>query len=205
MPTGSSRTTTKGGIVMPVRIAALLLALAVITHPATAARIADTEIPDSVRLAGVDSELLLNGGGVRKKFFMDIYVGALYLPTRTNDASAILSGSGPASVRMHFLYKEVSKEKITDGWNDGLSANLAPAEYAALQPRLEEFNRLFRTVRSGDVISIDFTPGTGTEVRINNELRGAVPGNDFYRALLKVWLGSEPVSDALKQGMLGND
>ena len=120
-------------------------------------------------------------------------------------AETILAATGPASVRMHFLYKEVSQEKITDGWNDGLSANLTPAEYAALQPRLEEFNRLFRTVRRGDVISIDYTPVTGTEVRINNELRGAVPGNDFYRALLRVWLGSEPVSDSLKQGMLGND
>ena len=190
---------------MPKKIAGLLFSLVLVTSTADAARFADTTIPDTVRLASTDRDLLLNGGGVRKKFFMDIYIGALYLPSKTGNAQAILSDTGPASIRMHFLYKEVSKEKITDGWNDGLSANLAPAEYAALQPRLEDFNRLFRTVHSGDVISIDFTPGTGTEVRINNELRGAVPGNDFYRALLKVWLGSEPVSDALKQGMLGND
>ena len=41
-------------------------------------------------------------------------------------------------------------------------------------------------------------------VRINDEWRGAIPGNDFYRALLKIWLGNRPVSDSLKQGMLGN-
>jgi hypothetical protein len=41
-------------------------------------------------------------------------------------------------------------------------------------------------------------------VRINAELQGTVPGNDFFRALLKIWLGDRPVSKSLKQGMLGN-
>ena len=59
-------------------------------------------------------------------------------------------------------------------------------------------------MQRGDVISIDYIPETGTEVRNNNEWRGVIPGNDFYRALLKIWLGNEPVSDSLKQGMLGN-
>ena len=189
---------------MPRKIELLLLCLVMSSSPAGAAEFANTAIPDTVRLAGTDRDLLLNGGGIRKKFFMDIYIGALYLPAKTGDAQAILSDTGPTSVRMHFLYKEVSKKKIVDGWDDGLSANLSPEEYTALQPQLHQFNSLFRTVQRGDVISIDYHPDTGTEVRINNELRGTIPGNDFYRALLKIWLGNKPVSDSLKQGMLGN-
>lgn len=189
---------------MPGKIAALILSLLLLTGPAGAARFADTDIPDSIRLEGTDSELILNGGGIREKLFMDIYIGALYLPEKTTSAGAILSATGPASVRMHFLYKEVSREKIIDSWHDGLSANLASPEYTALQPRLEQFNSLFRSVRSGEIISIDYIPGTGTAVRINAELQGTVPGNDFFRALLKIWLGDRPVSKSLKQGMLGN-
>lgn len=189
---------------MSRKIAVLLLCLVISSSPAGAAEFADTAVPDTVRLAGTDRDLLLNGGGIRKKFFMDIYIGALYLPERNGEAQAILSDTGPASVRMHFLYKEVSKKKIVDGWHDGLSANLSPEEYTALQSRLQQFDNLFRTVQRGDVISIDYTPNTGTEVRINDEWRGAIPGNDFYRALLKIWLGDRPVSDSLKQGMLGN-
>ena len=186
------------------KTAALLFSLVAASATARAAGIAGTEIPDTLRLTNTEHELVLNGGGVREKFFMDIYVGALYLPARTNDAQAILSDDGPASVRMHFLYKEVSRQKIVDGWHDGLSANLSPAEFTALQPQLEKFDSLFHTVRRGDVISIDYIPDTGTEVRINNEWRGVIPGNAFYRALLKIWLGNKPVSDDLKQGMLGN-
>ena len=189
---------------MQEKIAALFFSLLLITGPANATRFADTDIPDSIRLPGTDSELMLNGGGIREKLFMDIYIGALYLPDKATDARSILSDTGPASVRMHFLYKEVSREKIIGGWHDGLSANLPAAEYKALQPRLEQFNSLFRSVRRGDVISIDYNPDTGTEVRINDELRGVTPGNDFFRALLKIWLGEKPVSKSLKQGMLGN-
>lgn len=186
-------------------ISILLFSLVITSGQANAARLAETEIPDVISPGNSGAELLLNGSGIRKKFFMDIYIGALYLPVKTGDAQAILSDTGPASVRMHFLYKEVSKQKIVDGWNDGLSDNLSPAEFAALQPQLEQFNGLFHTVQRDDVISIDYLPGTGTEVRINNERRGSIKGNDFFRALLRVWLGPHPVSMALKQGMLGLD
>ena len=186
-------------------VALVFSALLIACQPVFAVTIEEVEIPDTITLAGNGQPLSLNGAGVRKKYFMDIYIGALYLPARTPDSSAILSDSGPASVLMHFLYSEVSKEKIIDGWNDGLKENLDPAVLQSMTPDLERFNALFRTVHEGDAIRIDYIPGTGTEVRINDELRGAVAGNDFFRALLKVWLGPKPISKALKKAMLGTD
>jgi hypothetical protein len=181
----------------------LLTVLFLASKPVAAYRIADVDIPDSVQLVNNDTRLVLNGAGIREKFFMDIYIGALYLPVKTSDAGAILSDTGPASVLLHFLYKEVSRNKITNGWNDGLEANTSPAEMKALKPDLEKFNSLFLTVRKGDVIRIDYQPGTGTEVRINGKWRGTVEGEAFFRALLKIWLGSSPVGKDLKAGMLG--
>ncbi len=188
------------------KYAALVFSAFLMTcQPALAVTIEGIEIPDTFTQANGGRALLLNGAGIRKKFFMDIYIGALYLPAQTPDSSAILSDSGAASVLMHFLYSEVSKKKIVGGWNDGLKANLDPDAMQSLAADLERFNALFRTVHKGETIRIDYTPGTGTEVRINGELRGAVAGNDFYRALLKVWLGPKPVSKALKKAMLGTD
>jgi hypothetical protein len=183
----------------------LLIALFLANTPVAAYRIADVDIPDSVQLVNSDTRLVLNGTGIRKKFFKDIYIGALYLPEKTSDAGAILGATGPASVLLHFLYKEVSKEKITNGWNDGLEANTSAAEMTALKPDLEKFNSLFLTVRKGDVIRIDYQPGTGTEVRINGKWRGTVESETFFRSLLKIWLGSSPVGKDLKSGMLGAD
>jgi hypothetical protein len=182
----------------------VLFSLLVTGTPVSAHPIAGVDIPDTVTLADGGASLVLNGAGIRKKFFMDIYIGALYLPDKTGDAEAILADTGPASVLMHFLYKEVSKAKITGGWNDGLAANHTAEEMAALQPQLDAFNALFDTAREGDVIRIDHLPGIGTQVLVNGTLKGTVAGENFYRSLLRIWLGAHPVSKALKQGMLGN-
>lgn len=184
---------------------ALLFCLLLPGLPVSAHKVGDIEIPDTLSVSQTATRLVLNGAGVREKFFLDIYIGALYLPTATQDAAAILRDTGAGSVLMHFLHSEVSKEKITGGWQDGLEANLGSAELAAMKPRLDDFNKLFRTVRAGEVIRIDYTPAGGTEVFINDERQGSIEGNDFFRALLQVWLGSRPVSKALKQNMLGLD
>ncbi len=181
------------------------LCLLVISQPTFGKEVAGIQVPDSITLAGSNTALQLNGAGIRKKWFVTVYVGALYLPEISTDASAILAAETPAAIDMHILHSEVSKAKITKAQEDGMKANLDQSELEALRPRLDEFNKLFRAVRKGEIIRIAYLPDQGTEVRINNEWRGVVPGNDFFRALLKVWLGDKPVSKSLKQAMLGQD
>jgi len=187
-----------------IRATAIILAcLALASPPLQAITINGTEIPDSLSLPDNGTTLVLNGAGIREKFFMDIYIGALYLQKGMHDPDVILADTGYASVLMHFIYSEVDREKITAGWTDGLTDNLTAARMQAIKPRLEKFNSLFRTVVKGDVIRIDYVPDSGTQVRINGEWRGSVEGNDFFRDLLRIWLGNNPISKSLKHDMLG--
>ena len=62
---------------------------------------------------------------------------------------------------------------------------------------------MFETAHEGDVILLDYVPGTGTSVTINGTKIGTIPGEDFNQALLAVWLGDKPADDGLKEGMLG--
>jgi len=183
----------------------LLSSLILASLPAASVTIDGVEIPDTLTVANGGPALVLNGAGVREKLFLDIYIGALYLPEKSGDAQAILAGTGPACVVMHFLYKEVSREKITESWKNGLAANHTATEMQAFQPQLDKFNALFPTMHRGEVIRICYLPGAGTEVRINGEPRGTVEGEAFFHGLLGIWLGSHPVSNDLKQGMLGID
>lgn len=185
-------------------IQTLVLCALIYSLPAAALEIGGIEVAETISSADNKTTLLLNGAGLREKFYIDVYVGALYLPAKTTDAHAILSNEGPASVLMHILHSEISKQKLTDGWTDGLDANLSKDERQEIRPRLDAFNKLFTAAHKGDVLGIEYTPERGTEVRINGEWRGAVAGNDFFRALLKIWLGPNPVSKSLKQDMLGN-
>ena len=104
---------------------------------------------------------------------------------------------------MHFLYKEVSAEKLTEGWNEGFAANLTPNELKETEGRLSRFNALFRAARKGDVYRFDFLPGKGTVVRFNGESLGVIEGEDFFNSLLKVWLGQRPADKKLRKAWLG--
>ena len=50
--------------------------------------VSGVEIPEKLMING--SQLILNGAGVREKFFLDLYVGALYLKKRNKIAKAII-------------------------------------------------------------------------------------------------------------------
>lgn len=167
---------------------------------------------DAVEIEGIDvppkavvggQKLVLNGAGVRSKFFFDIYVGALYLPRRTGSAEAAMTMPGPKRVAMHFIYHEVSRKKLVAGWEEGLTKNQPKAALAALRNRLDRFNALNDTVHAGDVILPDLLADGSTRVSINGRLQGSIAGKDFQRALLAVWLDKRLADRDLKRAMLG--
>ena len=180
-------------------IAAMLLTFSL---EASALEVAGVDVPQSVTIE--NKALVLNGAGIRKKFFFKIYVGALYLPVKHTTVNAILNDAGGKRIVMSFLYKEVTAEDLVNGWNDGFTGNNSAKELKALQERINQFNSLFTTVHTGDEIRLDYLPGKGTQVSLNGTLKGSVPGEDFSKALLKIWLGSKPADKGLKKAWLGN-
>ena len=106
---------------------------------------------------------------------------------------------------MHML-RDLSSEKLLEAFEKGLSGNNTAAELAAIEARIKEFYVIFRAaneVAQGDVITLDYFPGEGTRISINGVEKGRVAGAEFNRALLKIWLGDEPVDGDLKKGLLG--
>jgi len=170
---------------------------------ASAAEVAGVKFEESAQVADRQPELLLNGAGIRSKFFVKVYAAGLYLPEKAGSLDAVLAQPGPKRVRMQFIHSEVSAEKIRSGWSDGYKANHSEAEVAALQGRIDQFNALFPTLKAGDVVDVDYLPGSGTAVKLNGETRGIIPGEDFNKATLKIWLGDSPADSGLKKAMLG--
>ena len=171
--------------------------------PVTTAReVAGVVLPETLQIPDNATALQLNGAGIRKKVFFKIYVAGLYLPSSQTSPNTIFDLKGPKRVHMHFLYKEVEQEKLINGWRDGFKNNLDKASFEQLAPRLTKFNSLFRTMKRGEVINLDYLPNVGTRVWINGELKGQIEGAEFYSALLKVWLGESPADTNLKTHLL---
>ena len=150
--------------------------------------------------------LLLNGVGVRKRVVFDIYVGGLYVSKKAARSEDLVSQPGPKRVALRFL-RDVEGELFVNSLHAGLKANHSEAELARWQKQLETLTTTIKTIalaRRGDTVYFDFTPQDGTRVSVNGVTRGPlIPGDDFYAAVLRVWLGETPADAGLKKGMLG--
>ncbi len=183
----------------------MLLTVVLFSTAGHARQLDDVTLPDKVTLDGSDVALQLNGMGYRTKFIFNIYVGALYTESKVESRDAVQALKGPKRVVMHMVYDEVSKEKMAKAWNEGFEENNSDEQLAKLKSRLDTFIAYFPDLKEGDIVLLDFIPGKGTRVTINGVVKGVIAGDDFYAALLDVWLGDEPADDELKEAMLGED
>jgi hypothetical protein len=184
-----------------MRIFSFLFLFVLLASSVSAREIADVNVPET--LTGGDGVMLhLNGAGIRSKFFFKIYIAELYMQHPTSDVVKLLSDDGQKRMVMHFIYEELSKEKLTEAWDEGFRANTDQKQLALLQTRITQFNGLFDSVKKGDEIALDYTSEKGTQVSIRNQVKGVVPGKDFNDALLAIWLGKEPVTPELRKELL---
>jgi hypothetical protein len=179
----------------------LLLLLLAITLPLQAAEVAGVKFDDRARVA--DSELALSGAGLRQRFVFDVYAVALYVRDPKTDRVA-QGGAKRVAIRM---LRDVDADTFAKALVDGMRPNHDEATMRLLEPRIAELNAIMAAVkeaRKGMAIDLDWDPGTGTRVMIEGKAAGkAIAGEDFYQALLRVWLGPKPVQDDLKKALLG--
>jgi len=170
---------------------------------ASAAELSGVFVDDAIETADGQT-LVLNGIGLREKFWVDVYVGSLYLTGKSDDVAKILSTPGPWRVQLDFVYKEVSRDKLLEAWREGFEGNQSAEALAQLQQRIERFYALFdASAVAGDQYAFDYSPALGVTVSRNGEPLGTIEGDDFKTALLEIWLGNKPADKKLKKGMLG--
>ncbi|MDP1650130.1 MAG: chalcone isomerase family protein [Rubrivivax sp.] len=152
------------------------------------------------------STLQLNGAGVRTRVVFKVYVAALYVPQKASDAGALLAQKGARRITITML-RSVDAQTFVDALNDGLRNNHSEAQLAGWKSQIETLNDNLKAAgeaRKGDVIHLEFAPDAGTRVAVNGQPRGSViPGEDFFTAVLRIWLGDKPVDSGLKKGLLG--
>ncbi len=187
-----------------VRLICVMLLL-IAGHPAAAAELAGIVVPESVTAAD-GTRLALNGMGLRKRAFFRVYVIALYLPKKTRDPGEVLGLAGAKRVSIRML-RDVGANQFIEALNDGMRDNNSAEDLRALEPPITEFGALVRGVgeaREGMHIELDWQPAGATVVSVDGKPRGQpITGEDFYRALLRIWLGEKPAQTDIRQGLLG--
>ncbi len=190
-----------------ILFAALLLSVLAFVPGARAAEIEGVKIDDKITLVKGGPALVLNGAGVRHKFaFIKVYIGSLYLTKKISDRDAILADPGHKRVSIHVLADEITAPDFIASMNNALAANLVPHELALLEKRIRDLNTMMagvKVINKGTVVNIDYIPNVGTRIIINGQEKITIPGEDFFRGLLHIWIGNQPVDGRLRDAMLG--
>lgn len=188
-------------------LAVLALALGLGIGSASLAQPVEVEgvkFDPSVQVGG--QTLQLNGAGVRMRAIFRVYVAGLYVPQKSTDANALLAQKGPRRMAIHML-RNVDADTFATSLVDGLKANLGEQQFAAFKAQTDALTANLKTIgeaKKGDAILFEFTPDAGTRIVVNGQPRGnPVAGEDFFTAVLRVWLGERPADSGLKKGLLG--
>ncbi|MYM22892.1 lipoprotein transmembrane [Duganella sp. FT135W] len=180
--------------------AALLAALPAFANT----EVAGVKFDDSITLAG--QPLKLNGAGVRTKVIFKVYAAGLYLSEKKTTVPDVLAVAGPRRVAITML-REVSSDDFGKAFMDGLNANTDKNERSKILPQIMKFGEVFAqtpALKKGDQLSLDWTPGEGTQCYLNGKKLGELmPDQAFYNAVLRIWLGDKPVDSSLKPALLG--
>lgn len=181
----------------------LTVVLMCMTVTASAKEIAGVHVDEHAEVGSC--ALVLNGAGLHRTLFFKIYVTALYLVEKQTSPAGVLALAGPKRISIALL-RDIPARRLVDSLMDGIHDNTPREERPHLKDRLDELTAILMSLgrgNRGDVIAFDFLPDTGTVVLLNGKAAGtAIPGEDLYRALLRVWVGDHPGDGGLKKALL---
>ena len=186
---------------------AALLSTVLALPPAAAAppiAVDGLRFPGDIQLDG--QALQLNGVGLRAVAWLRGYAAGLYLTQRATTPEQVLATSGPKRLQLGML-QEVGIEEFIKAFHKGVQRNTPAAALSALAGRMAQFDALLQgmvKVKKMDVVDLDWLPQQGLRLMWNGRSRGPfIPGEDFYAALLRIFVGERPADKEMKIGLLG--
>ncbi|RBP31020.1 chalcone isomerase-like protein [Marinobacter pelagius] len=180
---------------------ASLILTAMLSGPASALTVEGVDVPETYQAMG--TELKLNGAGTRSKWFMDLYVGGLYVPESISDGEAVINADEPQAITLHIISGMITSERMTEATLEGFKAS-TDGNMAPVQDDIDQFMAVFQEeIKEGDVFDLVYLPGEGVRVLKNGELRDTVGDLAFKKALFGIWLSDKPAQENLKERMLG--
>jgi hypothetical protein len=143
--------------------------------------------PTAIQLA--QGPILLRGTRMAGWLGFKLYAIALYFDPAT-PAADLYSAGKPVRVVLHYL-RNISRQQFIDHTEKFIRIDPAN-DMQALRKRLDDLYTHYHDVKAGDEFAITWQPGVGTHIAQNGGESVQIPGDDFARALLNIWLGDRP-------------
>lgn len=161
--------------------------------PAWSARIAGVTLPPTETVGS--AQLQLVGCSAREKLWMDLYAVSLYLPREMASVARMTDDGVPKLVRLDVTYDGKVPDGLPSEWKQRLREHVS-------QEFLQTLEAHYNTLRGGDTVRVSYTPGGGTTLSVNGRTVATRPGGELMNAMLKLWVGPDPVSQDIKSQLL---
>lgn len=182
-------------------LTALVLSAGVLAAPV---EVGGIKIEDVQDVQG--SKLSLNGAGVRYKAIFKVYAAGLYTGKKVATTDELLAAPGPKRLSITLL-RDIDSNELGKAFTKGFEENSAKSEMSKLIPGLIKMGQIFsdqKKMLAGENFTIDWVPGTGTIITVKGKPQGEpFKEPEFYAALMRIWLGTNPADYRLKDALLG--
>ena len=163
--------------------------------------IAGINFPDVYEIS--QTKLILNGVGIRTKFFLQLYVGGLYLEQKNSQPEQIILADSPMAIRLHIVSSMITSKKMEaatrEGFEKATDNNISP-----IKSQIEQFISVFKEeIQENDIYDLVYSADKSVTVYKNGKVHSSIVGLDFKQALFGIWLCDNPAQENLKTEMLG--
>lgn len=152
------------------------------------------------------AKLQLNGAGTRYYGPFKVYTAGLYLGKKAGSPEEALAVPGAKRITVTML-REIDAGELGKLFTRGVQDNMEKGSFAKLIPGLMRMSQIFtdhKKLQPGDNFTLDWVPGTGAIVSVRGVPQGEpFKEQEFFNALMRIWLGPVPADWKLKDSLLG--
>jgi hypothetical protein len=125
-----------------------------------------------------------------------LYTVAVYAEDAALRRVQLVSPDQAKALRIDIDYKDDLRRQIWVDWRRELVPPLS-------QAAMTQLRATFASLRQGDVVLVEYAPAKGTAIRVNDAVVVSEASHDLMLSFLDHWLGQRPVSEQMKQALLG--
>jgi hypothetical protein len=165
------------------------------------AEIEGVKIPDKVMCEG--QELPLHGAGLRTATFLKIkvFVLAFYSPVRIQKPDWKNLNQRPMCFHLTYL-RDFDSKDVDKAWDYQFKES-SEHNYPELKEHIMDVKKYFGEIK-GDRAQHFSLVGDTTRIYENGKLQGEIQSADFQKSFLSIWLGKNPPTKVLQEGILGD-
>jgi hypothetical protein len=150
-------------------------------------------------------KLALNGAGIRFKAFFKVYAIGLYTPKKLTKNEEVLDQKIPKRLQLVAL-RDVGGDEFGKLFARAIEENATREEFSKSINAVIRMGQIFadqKQFTKGDVVYIDYLPGTGTSITAKGKHQETFKEPQFSSIMYKIWFGAHPPDTALQKALLG--